>query len=347
MKNKIIILFTVLFIFQINTVLSQGCEGDEPSTKNDSIKSTTIKVFGYIQPEYNYIFNDENENTFKFRRARVGVTGKVYTDFYYYFTLEASPFLTGEGSVVLLDAFVSYRKFNWAKISMGSFKQPFSLELSTPCHGLTTINRAIVVDQLIAPQRDYGLMVFGGNKYTKFNYAAALMNGSGLHVSDNNSKKDIIGRATYKAFSFLTIGASFRYGYPTNIDDSRTTFGGEIAAEYNKFHFQAEYIYDEGAFNRGAGGGCGGELVELGEKRDGAYAMIYYDTKWNLQPVFKYEYFDSNLDVKKVGYQEMMTIGVNYFLGKHLRFQLNYQAHIETDINIDNDMFLAQVQARF
>ncbi|MBE9488761.1 MAG: hypothetical protein IMY67_00585 [Bacteroidetes bacterium] len=347
MKKRILLLFALVFIFQINNVFSQGCDEDEPGTKNDSIKNTTVKVFGYIQPEYDYTLNDDNENSFKFKRARIGVRGKAYKDFYYYFTLETSPFVSGTGSVVLLDAFVSYRKYNWAKMSVGSFKQPFSLEVSTACHKLTTIDRSIVVNQLVVPQRDYGLMVFGGNNYTKFNYAVALMNGSGLHITDNNSKKDIIGRATYKVLDFVTIGASFRYGYPTNDDDSRTTVGAEIAAEYNNFHFQGEYVYDEGAFNRGAGGGCGDVLVELGEERDGAYAMIYYDTKWNLQPVFKYEYFDSNLDIKKVGYQEMMTIGANYFIGDHIRFQLNYQAHIETDINIDNDMLLAQVQVTF
>lgn len=346
MKNKIIILFALAFLFQINNAFSQGCEDEEPDTKNDSTK-TTVKVFGYLQPEFDYTFNDDNESSFKFKRARIGVAGKAYQDFYYYFVLETSPFVSGTGSVVLLDAFVSYRKYNWAKISMGSFKQPFSLEVSTACHNLTTIDRSIVANQLVVPQRDYGLMVFGGNKYTKFNYAVALMNGSGLHISDNNSKKDVMGRATYKVLDFVTVGASFRYGYPTNIDDSRTTFGGEIAAEYNNFHFQGEYIYDEGSFNRGAGGGCGDVLVELGEERAGAYAMIYYDTKWNIQPVFKYEYFDANLDVKKVGYQEMMTFGANYFIGDNIRIQLNYQAHIETDINIDNDKFLAQVQVRF
>jgi len=346
MKNKIIILFALTFLFQINNAFSQGCDGDDASTSNDSINKKVI-VFGFLQPQYEYTLNDDNENTFKFKRARVGVRGEIYENFHYYFSLETSPFVSGTGSVVLLDAFVSYRKYNWAKMSVGSFKQPFSLEVSTPCHALATISRSVVVNQLVAPQRDYGLMVFGGNKFTKFNYAVALMNGSGLLTSDNNSKKDIIGRATYKVLDFVTVGGSFRYGYPTNIEDSRTTYGVEIAAEYSNFHFQGEYIYDEGSFNRGAGGGCGDVLVELGEERAGAYAMIYYDTKWNLQPVFKYEYFDANLDVLDIGYQEMMTIGASYFVGKNVRFQLNYQAHIETDVNIDNDMLLAQVQVKF
>jgi phosphate-selective porin len=175
------------------------------------------------------------------------------------------------------------------------------------------------------------------------------MNGRGLKVKDDNSKKDFIGRITYKFTDFMTIGGSFRYGYPipNNNDDSRTTYGGEIALVFNNLKIQSEYIYDKGASFSGAGGGCGAEPVPLGEKRDGAYAMIYYDTKWHIQPVFKYEYFDSNIDVKDIGYQEMMTIGANYFFNDKIRLQINYQAHIETINNVDNDMLLAQLQVKF
>jgi len=347
MKNNIIIILALIFTFQISNVFSQGCEGDDPTSKNDSVGTPKVIIFGYIQPEFDYKFTNPNESTFKFKRARIGVRGKVKNDFSYYFSLETSPFIGGTGSVVLLDAFVTYEKYNWARISLGAFKQPFSLEVTTPCHGLTTIDRSIVADQLVAPQRDYGLMLLGGNKYTKFNYAVALMNGRGLHVEDNNLKKDVIGRATYKVTDFMTIGGSVRYGFPNNDDDSRKTYGGEMLLKFNNLKIQGEYIYDEGDFNRAAGGGCGAALVELGEKRDGAYIMASYDTKWNIQPVFKYEYFDANIDVKKIGYQEMMTIGASYFVNDKVRMQINYQAHIETHINIDNDVLLAQVQIRF
>ncbi len=349
MKNKIVLLFVLAFILQINSVFSQGCE-DEAVTStsaNAEDKPVTMRMFGYIQPEYGYTFSDPAVSNFGFRRARIGVTGKVLEDFSYYFMLEASPFIGGVGSAYLMDAFVTYEKYNWARVSVGSFKQPFSLEVATPCFALTTIDRSIVADQLVAPQRDYGLMLLGGNKYTKFRYAVALMNGRGLNVKDNNTKKDVVGRVTYRLFDFLSVGGSFRYGYPNNDDDTRTTFGGEFALNVKKLSIQGEYIYDEGDYNRAAGGGCGSEPVELGEKRDGAYIMLTYDLPNNFQPVFKYEYFDPNIDVKKIGYQEMMTIGVNYFFNDHIRLQVNYQAHIETDINIDNDKLLAQVQVRF
>lgn len=345
--KKMILAILAIFTLQLGSSYAQGCDADMPGSTSDSTGTQAIKIFGYLQPEYDYTFSDPSVNTFGFRRARIGVRGKVLNDFGYYMMLEASPFIGGQGNAYLMDAFVVWEKYNWARIAAGSYKQPFSLELFTPCFALTTIDRSIVVDQLVAPQRDYGVMVLGGNQYNRLNYWVALMNGRGLLVKDNNAKKDIITRVTYKPFQFMQIGGSFRYGYPNNDDDTRTTYGGEVLFNFGNWHIQGEYIYDEGDYNRAAGGGCGSEPVELGEKRDGAYGMIWYDTKWNFQPVFKYEFFDPSHEVKEIGYTERMTIGLNYFFNDYIRVQLNYQANIETYINQDNDRFLAQIQVKF
>jgi len=332
----------------MSQVQAQGCDAEEP---NDSIAPAKIKIFGFIQPEYNYTFSDPAESTFKFRRARIGVRGRLFEDWTYYFMLETSPFIGGVGSAYLMDAFVTWDKYNWARLSVGSYKQPFGREVQTACNALITIDRAIVSDQLVVPQRDYGISIWGGNVNTRLNYALAIMNGSGLNKVDNNNKKDIIGRVTYKLFDFVTIGGSYRYGFPklNNNDDHRITYGGEILFDINNLHIQGEYIHDEGAFDPGADTGCGSEPLALGEERDGAYGMIWYDTKWNLQPVFKYEFFDQDLDLKDVPYRysERMTIGLNYYFNKAIRLQVNYQANIETVINEDNDKFLAQIQVVF
>ena len=347
MKTKIIILFSILFALQFNTTFAQGCEDDTPAPGTTGVPTTSSStVFGYIQPQYNTYFTDNGENTFNFKRARIGVKGRVNRSFSYYVVLETSAFIGG-GDAYLLDAFVTYDKNEWAKISLGSFKQPFGREVSTACHSLTTIDRSIVADQLVAPQRDMGLMLLGGSSKTKFKYAVALMNGRGLGVNDNNKKKDFIGRASYQVLDFMNVGASFRYGYPSNEDDDRTTYGIDASIKYNDFTVQGEYIYDEGDYNRAAGGGCGADPLELGEKREGAYIMATYDVNEKFQPVFKYEYFDQDTDIKKIGYQERMTVGLNYFFNKKTRLQINYQANIETHINVDNDALLMQMQIRF
>lgn len=357
MRTKIILLFAFIFALTTNTTFAQGCEGDAPASADGGVPSTSsITVFGYIQPQYNTDFTDQGENTFNFKRARLGVYGRANRSFSYYVVLEASAFIGG-GDAYLLDAFVTYDKHEWAKVSLGSFKQPFGREVTTACHSLTTIDRAIVSDQLVAPQRDMGLMFLGGSSKTKFQYALAVMNGRGLGVNDNNEKKDIIGRASYQFLDFLNVGASFRYGYPNFNEDSpsnpkdndhiRKTVGVDALVNFKELTIQGEYIYDEGDYNRAAGGGCGSEPLELGDIRHGAYIMASYNVNEKLQPVFKYEYFDQDANIKDNGYQERMTFGVNYFFSQKVRLQINYQANIETYINTDNDALLMQMQVRF
>jgi len=176
------------------------------------------------------------------------------------------------------------------------------------------------------------------------------MNGRGLGVKDDNEKKDIMGRVSYKVLRNLTVGASLRYGYPipNNNDQDRTSYGGDIVFELGKLLIQGEYIYDEGAYFAGAGGGCGATPVALGEEREGAYILGAYDVSEKFQPVIKYEFFDPDTTIKdNIGYTERMTLGLNYFVNKNVRFQVNYLANIETVANVNNDALLTQVQVKF
>lgn len=348
MKTKIILLFTFILTLSFNTSFAQGCEEDLPANSTDSgvPKTSSLTFFGYIQPQFSAHFTEPATNTFQFKRARFGVRGRASRSFSYYFSIEASDFISADGNMYLLDAFVTYDKHKWIKASVGSFKQPFALENIQPCYGLMTIDRSMVVNQIVSPQRDYGLMLLGGDATTKFRYRAALMNGRGLGVVDNNTKKDIIGNVVYVPFDFLQVGASFRYGYPNNNEDDRVSYGFEFLADYEGFALQGEYIHDTGDYNRAAGGGCGSVPVELGENRQGAYIMLSYMSKIKLQPVLKWEYFDADTDIKYLGYTEMLTVGVNYFFNDKTRLQVNYQNVSETP-TIKNDALLLQMQIKF
>jgi len=355
MKTKLIVLFTFILTLSFNTTFAQGCEDDLPVTNDGSgvPKTSSMTFFGYIQPQFSAHFTEPASNTFQFKRARFGVRGRASRSFSYYFSIEASDFLASDKNMYLLDAFVTYDKHKWVKASVGSFKQPFSLENITACYGLMTIDRSTVVNQIVAPQRDYGLMLLGGDKSTKVQYRVALMNGYGIGEKDNNIKKDIISHLSYQPWDFLEIGASFRYGYP-NADNGtpwdendRTTYGFEFLAKYEGFALQGEYIHDEGAYNLAVGGGCGSEPVPLGEQRQGAYLMLSYMTKAKLQPVLKWEYFDADTDIKYIGYEDMITYGVNYFFNDMTRLQVNYQQRMENGMTIKNDALLLQMQIKW
>jgi hypothetical protein len=343
MKKIFFLSLTLVFLFVSQLVNAQGCESSSPSEGEDE---GGIKVFGFIQPQFKYELTDPATNTFSFKRARIGVTGDIPYDFSYYVVMENSAFVSQSGYPYLLDAYVSYKRFKWLNISFGSFKQPFGQEVNTACSGLHTIERSMVSDQIASPQRDMGIMFLGGDNTTKVKYAFAIMNGRGLGVKDNNTAKDFIGRITFKPLEFLRIGGSFRYGFPNVSDVERTSFAGELEINKSNILLQAEYIYDEGDYNRAAGGGCGADPLTLGEKRDGAYVMLGYMTPFMLQPIVKYDYFDTDKSIDD-NTMSVITFGANYFFNDNTRLQVNYQYKAEQGAEVMNDAIGLQLQIKF
>jgi phosphate-selective porin len=338
--KRIILALSIIIALAGTKVSAQGCGGDAPDEG--------MKIFGFLQSQYEYHMTDPSNNSFSFERARIGAMGKIPYDFSYYVVLEMSPFISA--NPYLLDAFITYDRFEWARLSVGSFKTPFGLEVNTACNNLTTVYRSTATLQMVAPFRDMGMVLMGGNDNTAISYQLGLMNGSGLLRADNNTKKDIVGRLTYKPFEFIRIGASFRYGYPSlnNTTDNRTSFGAELTAKYEGFKLEAEFINDEGNYNRDLGGGCSGNLIELGNERSGGYATLSYLTKWNVEPVFRFDFFDSG---NTQAYKESnMTFGINYFLNDWTRLQANYIYRSEdgnVPLETKNDEFVIQLQVKF
>ena len=332
------ILLSIMMLAAIGTlrINAQGCGGG-PSEEG-------VKVFGFLQSQYEFHMTDPSTNSFSFERARIGVMGKIPYDFSYYVVAELSPFIAP--NPYLLDAFVTYDRFKWARVSLGSFKTPFGLETNTACNGLMTVYRSTATLQMVAPFRDLGMVFMGGDTGSLVTYQIGFMNGSGLGNFDNNTEKDLVGRVVFRPFHFLRIGGSFRYGFPSyNNTDSRTTFGSELQFNYMGITYQNEFIYDRGNYNRELGGGCSGNLIELGEERYGGWTLLAYRTKWNVEPVFKIEIFDSGNLVK---YKENnMTFGLNYYFNDWTRLQVNYVYRAEEMVEIDNDEFVVQVQVKF
>lgn len=349
---------TLILMFPV-FAKSQGCVGGD--------SGAGVKVQGFIQPQYNFMLNGNdnngnslNENYFNFNRARIGVTGSIPYDVDYYFFIETSSFKTPLATPHLLDGYVSYTRFaKWAKISLGQFKSPFSLEQNTSCSGLYTINRSEFVNQLAGPQRDLGLVVTGGHDTLFVKYAVGVMNGTGMNVIDNNNNKDIVGRVVFVPFSFLQIGGSGRYSKinPTDATqklNEQMTYGAELRLEYKNFLLQSEFIQAQTKLYSSSKlpiyGGCGG-IIGFDTKQPGTYkkygymVMASYMTPWNLEPVIKFDSWEPDMSVGKdeVSY---ITGGINYNINDYARVQINYVKVME-DTPVDNDMIMIQYQAKF
>ena len=344
MFRKLIILFIAAIFLGMNAN-AQGCA--EPASEEG------VNIFGYLQTQYDYNMYDDAESNFGFNRSRIGVMGNIPYDFSYYVLLETSPFKKDGPKAYLLDAFITYNRFSFAKVSMGSFKSPFGLELSTPCHSLHTINRSKVVNELTAPDRDMGLMLLGGSDTTLFRYAVAVMNGTGLLGKDNDTYKDIVGRVLVQPADWMHLGASFKSGKAVNpqtgTDDTRTRFGFEAEANFANFLVQGEYIYAKDEGSSLVGGGCDGgeeELVIGDFKKSGMFVTVLYNTPWNIQPVIKYENYNADMD-KTNNLEQITTFGLNYFFNEWTRLQVNYEYAAEQAKEIKNDRLMVQLQVRF
>ena len=240
MKRIVLVLAVVLLSIPVFT-FAQGCI--------EASSDEGVNVVGYLQSQFEYQFNEEdNENSFTFNRARMGLVGNIPYDFSYYIMFEFSQFQNGP---YLLDGFITYSRLApWVNISMGQFKSPFSLELNTPCQGLHTINRSMVVNALSFPGRDMGLLI--GGHYDKFvKYNVAITNEiTNETLRDENANKTITGRVVISPLDFINFGGSYKLGKTdiTNEGEKRTRLAGELEIEYSNLLVQAEYIQGKGFF---------------------------------------------------------------------------------------------------
>jgi phosphate-selective porin OprO and OprP len=105
-----------------------------------------------------YDNNDDLNNGSEVRRARLFMSGTVYEN--WKFKLETD--FAGNG-VDLKDAYLRYTGLDYADITVGNFKEPWSLEELTSSKYITFMERAMPVEAF-APSRRLGI---GGHSHSK------------------------------------------------------------------------------------------------------------------------------------------------------------------------------------
>jgi len=239
MRN-ILISILLINLFLPLAVHAQGCM--------DASSDEGVNVVGYLQTQYQYFFKAEDDSSrFYFNRARMGFVGNIPYDFSYYIMFEFSP--SKSGAPYLLDGFITYSRLApYVKLSMGRFKSPLSLELNTPCQGLHTINRSLIVNDLTTPGRDIGLMLNGGiEKIAK--YSLALTNGTGVSSLQNTKSMALTGRLTFDPIEMISLGGSAKYAITLDTlmeKQNYIRYAGEFQFKYSDLLVQAEYLQGKG-----------------------------------------------------------------------------------------------------
>lgn len=215
--------------------------------------------------------NHPTNNDFYMRTARLGLKGITYK--YLDFNVSGE---FGKGSSCLWDGYMGFNYLPEAKLRIGQFKQPFSLEWYSSADWRDFIEMPLPIDNL-TPDMDIGAMFHGNLGKEVLSYGLSFCNGTGKNTSDTNDDKDVAGRVVFTPFNSsnnlflkgLHIGGSLTYGkqeserdemrrkgklqtaggtaffqFNNGIlhDGARTRYGGELCYMIGAFSFKGEWV---------------------------------------------------------------------------------------------------------
>jgi phosphate-selective porin OprO and OprP len=328
-----------------------------------------LHLSGYTQVRYQNYQEPSKYNGFDIRRARLDFQGDFSAQWGYRVLIDfvGASGATGTAptggaliSPTLMDAFISYKPFEFLKITAGQFTIPFSLENITQDRNLETVDRSQVVSALVARKgdvanglvdsignqngRDIGIQASGSiiriqNRYL-VDYYFALLNGAGINTLDNNQSKDFDGRIVLHPFKVLDIGASYYDGFdkftssPT-ISQTRIRWGTEFAFNYDLLSVKGEWIQ-----------GKEGNAKPI--EHEGWYLQAsYFLWPRHLQGVFRYDTYNPNTAKSKdLETSTYYVFGLNYFFNVWTKLQVDYSWRTENP-SINNNVFTVQLQLGF
>lgn len=228
------------------------------SFKNDWL---SLRINAYLQADARF-FTDWHplENDFFIRRARLSFSGTLCSDWGYCFS---GAF---EGTSASLEyGWLEYKKFPWATLRVGEYRQPFSMEAMHSSNWIQFIERALGPTN-IAPFEDIGGQLAGTFWDERVNYAISVYNGQGRNNPDSDSSKEVTTRVFFQPFrcwkcstlEMWTFGGSLSTGRDYEIVEGDTyktaartpflTFGPDTWEDGTRLRWGAETEYIWGPF---------------------------------------------------------------------------------------------------
>lgn len=279
------------------------------------------KVGGYIQAWY--VLDDSDnltvDNTFRVRRARLGISGDATPLVSYGLMAEFAG-----SSAALLDAVIILKFDPMATVKVGQFKYKFTREGFESSADRPFIFRMNSVERVAVDLgdseggsfRDIGIELGGKTKSPiGIEYAIAVFNGNGINKTDNNNNKDIVGRLIITPAPGLEIGASVLSGKEgTTVKRDQTAWGLDLNWHRGPIRVRAEYV--KGDFDSATVGAADIEP-------EGWYVLAGYKVLPNLELLAAYDVadLDSNQPNREI---KTFTIGATYEFKKRTRLMVNY-----------------------
>lgn len=255
----------------------------------------------------------------------------------------------------LQDAYIKYKGWEWANLTIGKTKEPFGLEVLNSNKHINFIERSMA-SIIFGPSRSYGLKLFGqGGNATyaagvfledqdeerqetyawtgRVTYAPSLTDNVFIHLGLAGSRRDKAGKDyQIKTYSEVHSAEKIVTSGVTNQVDNITILGLEAAAVYGSFSLQTEYMKTAIESNSADNADYNGYYVQAdyfltGESR--SYKNGHFDKvkprspsgAWQL--VARLSHIDTydNNDGLEI---ENITLGINYYANQHVRISANY-----------------------
>ncbi|MBW1807850.1 MAG: hypothetical protein JRJ19_06205 [Deltaproteobacteria bacterium] len=331
-----------------------------------------LDLHGRVQAMVGLVGDDSHTNNgdalsrdgFRIRRARMGLSGQIVDSWEY--ELELDLIDEDSGGNALLDAFITWRPCQYAWISAGAGKLPFSRSLMISSANMQFIERSPWVGveaatgaYMLDPGRQVGLTV--GGEVSLFNYSVGVYNGSpGISVGDLNDGLMYVARIGVgmgdmgKTEADLE-GGDFRWAFGINgylnqapaaeIRASGVDFGLKVIG----LSFYAEALWAK-SIPASRPESTGSTLDE--SERWGMSAQVGYVLPFSFADIelaCRFSMMDDNVHVENEGDLWELAAGLNaYFYDGHIKVMLNYLLKEEMEgADLSNDSVLAMLQLMF
>ena len=243
---------------------------------------SNVKLSGYGMLQYQYSGQKGAEsNSFNVRMGRISLEGRIAQDFYWKTQIQFNGNTSTLGnSPRMVDLFAEWQKYEFFKVKIGQFKNPFTFE-----NPMNPIDQGFMgygqnVNKLAgfsdragghsSNGRDIGLQFQGdflknSNGRNLLHYQIGVFNGQGINTKDVDNQKNIIGGVWVMPVKGMRIGAfgwtgSYaRKGTWTTVEQDLTssatptptkevTHSGVRKLSQNRYAFSAEYKTNDWTF---------------------------------------------------------------------------------------------------
>ena len=185
---------------------------------------SNVKLSGYGMTQYQYSGQKNAEsNSFNIRMGRIALEGRIADDFYWKTQIQFNGNTSNLGSSPrMVDLFAEWQKYDYFKVKIGQFKNPFTFE--NPMHPIDQgfMGYSQNVSKLAgfsdragehaSNGRDIGLQLQGdflknANGRNLLHYQIGVFNGQGINTKDVDNQKNVIGGVWLMPISGMRIGA--------------------------------------------------------------------------------------------------------------------------------------------